>query len=338
MLVIRPITEADFPALFRCAEESGHGFTSLPVNEELLQGKIRHSIESFAREVSTPGTEGYLMVAEDTETGEVVGTTGIEAAVGLDSPFYSYQISKVVHASRKLGVHNAVEVLTFGNHYTGSTEVCTLFLRPEWREGLNGRLLSKCRFLMMGEHPQRFAKTVFAEMRGVSDEEGHSPFWEWLKEHFFSIEFIHADYLVGVGQKGFIADLMPRLPIYVNLLSKEAQEVIGQVHEKTRPALRLLEKEGFSNRGYVAIFDAGPTVECDLVNITSVRQAFHGIVEVGEHTSSNDYLISNTEFRNFRAVAGKVAVDTELNRARISPQLAEALQVSDGDTIRLIAQ
>ncbi|MGF1716171.1 arginine N-succinyltransferase [Photobacterium chitinilyticum] len=338
MLVIRPITEADYPALMRCAEESGHGFTSLPVNEKLIRGKIHHSVESFAKEVSSPGTEGYLMVAEDLETGEVVGTTGIEATVGLDVPFYSYHISKVVHASRKLGVHNIVELLTFGNNYTGCSEVCTLFLRPEWREGANGRLLSKCRFLMMGEYPQRFSKTVFAEMRGVSDEEGHSPFWEWLKDHFFSIEFTHADYLVGVGHKGFIADLMPKLPIYVSLLSSEAQEVIGQVHEKTRPALRLLEKEGFTNRGYVAIFDAGPTVECDVVNIKSVYQAFHCSVEVSEHTSSHEYLISNTEFRNFRAVAGTVDVNTDRTLARISPEMADALRVVDGDTIRLIAQ
>ncbi|MCW8330933.1 arginine N-succinyltransferase [Photobacterium sp. SDRW27] len=336
MLVIRPINENDFPALMRCAEESGHGFTSLPVNEELLRKKIQHSVESFSKAVTIPNTEGYLMVAEDLETGEVVGTTGIEAAIGLDAPFYSYHISKVVHASRKLGVHNVVELLTFGNNYTGCSEVCTLFLRPEWRKGANGRLLSKCRFLMMGEHPQRFSKTVFAEMRGVSDEEGHSPFWEWLREHFFSIEFTHADYLVGVGQKGFIADLMPKLPIYVNLLSKEAQEVVGQVHEKTRPALRLLEKEGFSNRGYVAIFDAGPTIECDLVNIKSVYNAFHCSVEVGEHACQDEYLICNTEFRNFRAVAGKVAVDADRKCARISSEMADALQVSDGDKIRLV--
>lgn len=338
MLLIRPITEADFPALMKCAEESGHGFTSLPVNDELLRGKINHSIASFDKEVNTPGTEGYLMVAEYTETGEVVGTTGIEAAIGLDVPFYNYHISKVVHASRKLGVHNIVELLTFGNNYTGCTEVCTLFLRPQWRHGSNGRLMSKCRFLLMGEHPQRFAQTVFAEMRGVSDEEGHSPFWEWLRDHFFSIDFTHADYLAGLGQKGFIADLMPKLPIYVSLLSKEAQQVIGKVHEKTRPALRLLEKEGFSYRGYTAIFDAGPVVECDLANIESVRHALRLPVKIAEHSSSTEYLISNTEFRHFRAVAGKAAIDAERNRAYISHEMAEALQVANGDYIRLINQ
>jgi arginine N-succinyltransferase len=338
MLVIRPITEADYPALMRCAEESGHGFTSLPVNEEMLRNRIAHSVESFGKEVTEPGTEGYLMVAEDTETGEVAGTTAIEAAIGLDNPFYTYHLSTVVHASRRLGVHNVVKVLTLGNNYTGNSELCTLFLRPEWRQGLNGRLLSKSRFLMLAEHRHRFSETVLAEMRGVSDDEGNSPFWHWLKEHFFSIDFTHADYLTGIGAKGFIADLMPKLPIYVSLLSPEAQAVIGQVHEKTRPALRLLEKEGFCCRGYVDIFDAGPTVECDVRNIESVRHSITCTVEVGEHNSGNDFIISNGSFDGFRAVAGKVKVDEQNNIALITTEMAAALQVKNGDHVRLIEQ
>ncbi|MCW8329654.1 arginine N-succinyltransferase [Photobacterium sp. SDRW27] len=338
MLVIRPITEADLPALMQCAEESGHGFTSLPVNEEILSNRIAHSVESFAKAVTKPGSEGYLMVAEDTETGEIAGTTAIEAAIGLDNPFYTYHLSTVVHSSRRLNVHNVVKVLTFGNDYTGVSELCTLFLRPEWREGLNGRLLSKCRFMMLAEHPERFDDTVIAEMRGVSDEEGHSPFWEWLKDHFFSIDFTLADYLTGIGKKGFIADLMPKLPIYVNLLSPEAQAVIGEVHEKTRPALRLLEQEGFSCRGYVDIFDAGPTVECDVRNIESVRHSQRCTVVIGEPGNGRDCIISNTSFENFRAVVGKVGLDSDKEEALMSAEMAEALQVQNGDQVRLIAQ
>jgi len=338
MLVIRPITAADLPALMQCAEESGHGFTSLPVNEEILSNRIDHSVESFAKAVTKPGPEGYLMVAEDTKTGEIAGTTAIEAAIGLDNPFYTYHLSTVVHSSRRLNVHNVVKILTFGNDYTGVSELCTLFLRPEWRQGLNGRLLSKCRFMMMAEHPERFDNTVIAEMRGVSDDDGHSPFWEWLKEHFFSIDFTLADYLTGIGKKGFIADLMPKLPIYVNLLSPEAQAVIGKVHEKTLPALRLLEKEGFSCRGYVDIFDAGPTVECDVRNIESVRHSQRCTVTIGEPGNGRDCIISNSSFESFRAVVGKVALDEENAVALIDAEMAEALQVKNGDQVRLIAQ
>lgn len=33
MMLIRPIRANDYPALYQMAVESGHGFTSLPVNE-----------------------------------------------------------------------------------------------------------------------------------------------------------------------------------------------------------------------------------------------------------------------------------------------------------------
>ncbi len=339
MLVIRPISISDYEALHTCAVESGHGFTSLPVNEELLTNRIKHSEYSFAKpDVTSPSDEGYLMVGFDSETGEVAGTTGIEAAVGWDVPFYSYHISTIVHSSPKLNVNNVVKLLTFGNNYTGCSEICTLFLRPEFRQGLNGRLMSKCRFLMLAEHPHRFSKTIFAEMRGVSDEDGNSPFWEWLQEHFFSIDFTMADYLTGIGKKGFIADLMPKLPIYINLLSKEAQAVIGQVHEKTRPALKLLEREGFTCRNYVDIFDAGPSVECDINNINSVRDSVRVKVMVSEHSSSQDFLMCNSSFENFRATAAKAAFNRESGSAIISPEVAKALLVDNGDYIRILAQ
>lgn len=337
MLVIRPIKESDFHVLMLCAKESGHGFTSLPVDKELIQERISHSIASFAANAQSPGNEGYLMVAEDTLTGEVAGTTGIEAAVGMDSPFYSYQISKVVHHSRRLNVHNVVELLTLGNNYTGLTEICTLFLRPPFRGGSNGRLLSKCRFLMLAEFPEKFSDIIFAEMRGVSDDKGDSPFWAWLKDHFFSIDFILADYLAGTGQKGFIADLMPKLPIYVNLLSDEARAVIGKVHEKTRPALHLLESEGFTHRGYIDIFDAGPTVECFCDNIDSIRRSFRLQVKIAEHNSAQDYLICNSDFNRFRATIAKIGVDLAGNKALISQEVADALLVNKDEWVRLVS-
>ncbi len=90
MMVIRPIRAEDYPELYDIAVESGHGFTSLPVNDELLQRKISRSEASFAKKVEQPGDEGYLFVLEDPETGAVVGTSAIEAAVGLEDAFYHY--------------------------------------------------------------------------------------------------------------------------------------------------------------------------------------------------------------------------------------------------------
>ncbi|MDC8832106.1 arginine N-succinyltransferase [Alteromonas gilva] len=337
MYIIRPIKLSDYDSLYAVAEESGIGFTSLPVNEALLKRKINKSIDAFGRDVSAPGNESYLFVMEDVITGEVVGTTGIEAAVGIDDAFYHYHLGKVVHASRELNIHNTVEILTFCNDYTGVSEICTLFLRESARKGVNGRFLSKVRFLFMEEHRERFAEIVIAEMRGVSDENGRSPFWEWLEAHFFSMDFPTADYLTGIGNKVFIAELMPKYPIYVNLLSQRAQSVIGKVHQKTEPALRLLQEEGFSCRGYVDIFDAGPTVEARLSHINTAQRSRRVNVHLDDQSAAQvgelSYII-NTKINDFRAVVADVSFDEKTGLAVISHKAAAALNIAEGDAIR----
>ncbi|WP_299080029.1 arginine N-succinyltransferase [uncultured Paraglaciecola sp.] len=334
MKVIRPIQHDDYASLHAIAQESGVGFTSLPVNDVLLKSKIDQSNQAFAKDVSQPADESYLFVMQDQDSKEVVGTSGIVAGVGLDDAFYHYHLSKVVHASRELKIYNNVDILTLCNDYTGVSEICTLFLRQNARQGLNGRLLSKFRFLFMMEHRNRFAETIIAEMRGISDESGESPFWQWLEEHFFSLDFPTADYLTGIGQKQFIAELMPKYPIYVKLLSKQAQSVIGQVHEKTKPALQLLEQEGFSCRGYIDIFDAGPTVEANLKHIRTAQTSKKMPIKVVDNidASQDHFFVINTEVQDFRGLCTQLVVDTE--HAIIGQQAAEALGVTDGDNIR----
>ncbi len=337
MLVIRPIEPEDYPALYTIAEESGVGFTSLPLNEEILQDKIATSKESFAKNITQPGQENYLFVLEDQATGEIVGTTAIVASVGMSSPFYHYHRSVVVHASQELGVHNKMEVLILCNHYTGCTEICTLFLREPYRSGTNGRLLSKSRFLFLADFPERFSNKVIAEMRGYSDENGQSPFWGWLGENFFKIDFARADYLVGMGNKVFIAELMPKYPLYVNLLSKQARDAISQVHPKTKPALRLLEKEGFKHVGYIDIFDGGPTVEAELTELNSIRNSRLKVARIGDVAEDEElYLISNRGLENYRCTIAPVKV-LEHDRVLLSQQLADALQISEGDSVRIVA-
>lgn len=336
MKIIRPIKRSDYPSLHNIAQESGIGFTSLPVNEALLKSKIELSVQSFAAKIDAPSNESYLFVMEDTVTGEVVGTSGIASGVGLDDAFYHYHLSKVVHASHELDVYNSVDILTLCNDYTGASEICTLFLRQTAREGLNGRLLSKFRFLFMKEHQQRFTEIIIAEMRGISDEKGQSPFWQWLEEHFFSMDFPTADYLTGIGQKQFIAELMPKYPIYVSLLSKEAQSVIGQVHEKTKPALQLLEQEGFSCRGYVDIFDAGPTVEANLKHVRTAQASCKLPVKIDDEKAAlgKNVFAINTLLEDFRGASISLLIDKEQQLAFISQQAADALSVSEGDAIR----
>lgn len=333
-LVIRPIRESDYAALYDCAVESGHGFTSLPVDEALLRTRIARAQEAFSKQdLSSPGEDGYLFVMEDSNDGSIAGVAGIEAAVGLSEAFYHYHLGKVVHHSPKHNVYNALQTLTLCNDYTGATELCTLFLREPYRFGRNGRALSKFRLLFLAQFSKRFSSRVFAEMRGVSDESGRSPFWAWLEKHFFTMDFPRADYLTGIGDKTFVAELMPRFPIYVNMLDKSAQEVIGKVHQNTLPALKLLQSEGLQFRDYIDIFDAGPTVEGDLKQLKTVRNSRLMNVVVGQPEVAESYLLCTLQVEDFRACHADVSCQGD--DVIIDRRVAEALQVTDGDSLRI---
>lgn len=333
-LVIRPIRESDYEALYQCAVESGHGFTSLPVDEGLLRNRIARSQQAFVKEqAQAPGEDGYLFVMEDTRNGEVAGVAGIEAAVGLSEAFYHYHLGKVVHHSPKHNVYNALQTLTLCNDYTGATELCTLFVREPYRFGRNGRAMSKFRLLFLAQFSKRFSSRVFAEMRGVSDENGRSPFWAWLEKHFFTMDFPRADYLTGIGDKTFVAELMPRFPIYVNMLDKSAQDVIGKVHQNTLPALKLLQSEGLRFRDYIDIFDAGPTVEGDLQQLKTVRNSRLMKVVIGTPDVAEHYLVCNLSVTDFRACHAHVTCQGD--DVILDPRVASALQVAAGDQIRI---
>ena len=160
MIIIRPIQSSDYDALHRIAVESGHGFTSLPVNEDLLKKRISHAEHSFTTEVEKPGNEGYLFVMEDTDTGEVVGTSGIEAAVGLEDAFYHYHLGKVVHHSRELNVYNTVETLALCNDYTGASEIVRCFLNESHRKNSNGRFCRASAFYLWRSTKRAFLKRL----------------------------------------------------------------------------------------------------------------------------------------------------------------------------------
>ena len=276
---------------------------------------------------------------EDTETGTIAGVSGIEAAVGLDEAFWHYRLGKVVHHSEKLNIYNALETLTLCNDYTGVSELCTLFLREPYRHNMNGRTLSRFRMLFLAQFKQRFSDWVIAEMRGVSDDNGDSPFWTWLEDNFFSMDFPKADYLSGIGDKTFIAELMPRFPIYTNLLSEDARAVVGKVHDNTRPALKLLESEGFRFRGFVDIFDAGPTVEAEVCNLNSVRNSKVVTVSVKEQVPEVEaavpHIVCNTQLENFRAT--KLLLAEGADELILDKEQADKMHLSDGDDARIVA-
>jgi arginine N-succinyltransferase len=333
MLVMRPVSPRDLDALMELTRSTGYGLTTLPADANFLRKRISRSMRSFEGMSDQPARESYLFVMEDTATGKVLGTSGCVSKVGGFEPFYAFRIETTVHESKSLGVRKEIAVLHLVAEHNGPCEIGSLFLAPAHRGGHSGRVLSLARFLFMADHEHCFDPVVLAEMRGVVDDHGRSPFWDAVGKHFFEIDYGRADYL-SVINKRFMAELMPKYPVYITLLPPEAKAVIGLVHDQTRPALRMLECEGFAWTGMVDLFDAGPIITCPLKDIRVVRESRKAVVTevVAGEVAGEAQLVTNarTDFR-----AGAMSVGQLPGGVRISAESAAALGVNVGDAVRL---
>lgn len=335
MLVIRPVRSQDHTELLALARLAGIGMTSLPPDSHVLEQKIQRAVASFQGKPEYEKGESFLFVLEDDETGKAIGTTGIVAHVGLRRPFYSYKLSTIVQASRDVNIYSLQKVLHMVNDYTGATEIGSLFLVPEYRKDGIGRFLSRSRYLMIAQFPEIFDSRVISEIRGVQNEQGESPFYRNLAEHFFQMDFKQADFIHATQGGQFIADLMPKYPIYVNLLSAEAQAVIGEPLAASKPAKKLLEKEGFTHQGYVDVFDAGPTMQVDTENIVTVATStLKRISDVQKQVDGEPWMIANTVFSDFRMVHAPVTIYGQ--EVVLGEDTARALRVQTGDMVRIV--
>ncbi|MGQ4879237.1 arginine N-succinyltransferase [Billgrantia sp. LNSP4103-1] len=340
---IRPIAEGDLEELQKIARETGVGFTSLPDNREFLSAKIAAAVAAF--EQRTPvDRRNYFFVLEDEESGELAGCCAIEGQVGREVPFYHYRLGTLAHSSVQLDLHRTIDTLFLSSDHTGDAEVASLFLRPGFRgmeraHQRNGALLSMMRWLFMAEFRDQFPDKVLAEMRGVFDERGKSPFWECLGSHFFPMDFDEADRLTGLGQKSFIGELMPKFPIYTPFLSEEARACIGQVHRDTRPALAMLKQEGLRWEGFIDIFDGGPTVEAYIDDVRAVRKSRRCRVEIRSADETPlarpRWLAANTVMADFRAAWVARGPDEE-GTLTLSEAEARRLGVVGGDVLRVL--
>lgn len=339
-MLFRNATLSDLEGIYQLAQSCGVGITTLSKDKVCLEERLHVVERSFNKTDKHLNNEYYLFVLQELDTGQLVGTAGIEASIGQELPFYSYKLAHQTRVSRALGIRTDYETLNLVNDYQGSAELCTLYLSPEFRKRHYGLLLSRARFLFMAEFPARFAPRVIAEMRGVSDAWGESPFWNNVGKHFFQMSFAEADHLTMLTDKQFIADLMPRHPVYVPLLSDEAQAAIGQPHASTISAMKILQQEGFQYKRYVDIFDAGPTLEVSLNQIRTITQSKRVVVsDTVDEIDGVAYLLAKMEGKMFRATLAPVVFQenhaSQEQRCILDKKTAAMLHINVNDVIRL---
>ncbi|HLT05350.1 MAG TPA: arginine/ornithine succinyltransferase subunit alpha [Pseudomonas sp.] len=339
MQVMRPAQLSDLAEVKRLAEVSPVGVTSLPDSVDRLREKILASEASFAAEVAFHGEETYFFVLEDTERGQLVGCSGLVASAGYSEPFYSFRNETFVHVSRELNIHNKTHALSLCHDLTGNSLLTSFFVEVGKAPPPADELISRGRLLFVADYPERFADSMVVDMIGISDANGDSPFWDGVGRHFFGMSYAEAEHLSGVKSRSFLAELMPHYPIYVPLLSDEAQEAMGEVHPDAQASFDILTREGFETEHYIDIFDGGPTLHARTSAIRSIVQSQTATVQLVEEprgAGARGWLVANGLLQDFRAL--RVELDWEPGRPlRLDRTTAEALGVGEGASVRLVA-
>ena len=319
------------------AKLTGGGFTNLPPDRAALGGKLERATAAFENEGDEIADEQFVLVLEDAESGAIRGTCQLMTQVGQQWPFYSYRLNTLTQYSQELDRTVRAEMLSLVTDLEGSSEVGGLFLHPNERAGGLGLLLARSRYLFIAMHRPRFGDRVLAELRGVIDERGGSPFWDGVAGRFFGMGFAEADYFNAINGNQFIADLMPKHPVYVAMLDEEAKKVIGVPHPTGRAAMRMLENEGFRYDGYVDIFDGGPSMVARTDDVKSVKEAKPLTITSTTLEEGERALIATGRLTTFRSCYGARALGDDGTIA-IDAQAADVLDVSTGDTVWSVAR
>lgn len=339
MVIVREVALEDLDALWDLIGQANAGMTSLNIDKEQLADRIERSHFAFRRLTERAEGAPYVFVMQDLDSGCLVGTSCIFSKIGGFEPFYAYRIDEEKHYCELLMQTQVIKSLHLIKTHNGPTEIGSLFLQPEYRGHGCGKLLSMSRFAYMCAHPKRFASQTIAEMRGFLDPNGVSPFWKAIGSHFFKMDFPRADSLSMID-KQFIEDLMPKYPIYLELLPKDAIDVIGTVHPQTRPALAMLESQGFVRTDQIDIFDGGPVVQCATQSIAAVQATSKFSVSPESDRSSwpdqTDWqriprAIITTSKSPFVAVQSNVSIQDDL--ASLDSAVMKALKLQAGDSV-----
>ena len=331
----------DLDSLFALSKVTN--MLNLPADRGDLEERVTLSSDSFAGKF--PGDDSrrgeYVFVLEDLEAPKadrVIGTSAIIGQHGTrHAPHISFEIGTEENYAPTLDKHVVLKTLELVHSYEGPTEIGGLLLDPRHRKTVTdtgvrlGTQLSFVRFLYMAMRPDRVQPLILAEMMPPHVHQGGSPLWDSLGAKFTGLSYMEADARWRTD-KDFVEKLFPSYPIYITLLPKEAQDVIGAVDENTRPALRLLESIGFRFMNHVDPFDGGPHYSARRDEITLVKRSLKRKVVAGDILSPVPALIGVEPGRDagasFRAVATQVEIGE--TTVTIAPERIAALEIQPG--------
>lgn len=317
MILLREIQESDLESLEHFAQIPG--FINLPNDRELLKEKIRRSLLSFRNKLPQSTESKYIFVAEDLQTGRVLGTSMIATQHGTEeSPHFYFEVGVEKKFSSTINtgfIHGTLKLKYDSN---GPSEIGGLVLDPAYRnsEARIGRQISFVRFLFLGLYRSRFKSKILAELLPPLNKKGQSPLWEAIGRRFTNMDYWEADQLCQQN-KEFIFSLFPSGKIYTTFLTAEARNAIGKVGKETEPVLHMLKKIGFEYKGQVDPFDGGPHLWANVDELLPIKRIGNFVLSVN-HSPTTEGIKPHTEFGlickaspsdgQFRAMAVEVVI------------------------------
>lgn len=256
MDVFRLARPEDAAAITRFTQAAQAGLTTVPRTRDRVDAYINATHQFLAGDKDA---NRLLFVVE--RDGAVMGISGIIPKLGVDRPFYSFKRSRHARHSSQLDLRTDYETLQLTTDFDGWTELASIYLAPEARGQGVARLLSLGRLCFVESHRDLFDDRLMADIRGWVDEVGVSPFWDHLTSKFINTDFEIADRL-SANDGRFIMELLPSLPILMNLLPDAARMCAGRPHDISRGAMNLLMGAGFEETELCDIFDGGPAIRC----------------------------------------------------------------------------
>jgi len=295
--IFRIATPDDAAAISDFTSRADAGLTTVPKSEDQVTSYISEGQDFLAGKA---GANRLLFVADS--EGDILGISGIIPKLGVERPFYSFKRSRHARKASKRDLSVRYDTLQLTTDFDGYTELASIFLAPEARGAGVGRLLSLGRLGFIQAHRDLFEDRLMADIRGWVDSKGNSPFWDHLTSHFIQTDFDIADRL-SATDASFIVELLPALPILLNLLPESVEKCAGKPHDLSAGAMGLLIDAGFEDTDLCDIFDGGPAIQCR-TNRTVIAQTAYQATGGGVEESDYKYLHYIGHGEHFRAAIG----------------------------------
>lgn len=337
MFLLREVFPRDLDGLLAVAEHLDT--VNLPNDRAVLEHLIERSQRSFGEQLPIIERE-YIFALFDGE--RLIGTSMVHAQHGTRrSPHIFFDVMKDERYSESLDKHFVHTVLRIGYNYDGPTEIGGLILLPEYRrhEIALGRCLSYVRFLYVALHRALFRNEVISELLPPLEPDGTSRLWEALGRHFTGMSYQEAD-RVSKTNKEFIRTLFPHEPIYMCLMPKDVQELIGVVGPETRGVEKMLRRIGFEYAERIDPFDGGPHFIARTDDITLVRDMRRArasaVAAVPDATWSSGLVsVERAAQPRFAAVPGRFRL--EGGEVALSEETRRQLGVTAGEEVGLLS-